>query len=153
MEAKTEILVEKLQSSQATKIFALEKMSFPDSFWNERQIVSHLESQPGIGIFGVQENFAGNLLSYILYLENAWEIEILRIASHREFRRKNYASICLASIIEENPNKSIHLEVDSSNSNAIELYKKHGFQFVDKRKAYYENGNDAYLFVRQGLSP
>jgi ribosomal-protein-alanine N-acetyltransferase len=151
MEAKTEILVQKLEASHLPSIATLERNCFPESYWSEDQILSHFESQQGIGIFHKSENFADKILCYVLYLENAWEIEILRIGTDPNYRRKNYASLCLRNLIQENSSKTILLEVDANNSKAIQLYRKHGFQFVDKRKAYYENGNDAHLFMRQGL--
>lgn len=151
MEAKTEISVQKLEAAHLSSLSSLERNCFPGWYWTEEQILSHFESQQGIGIFHKSENFADKILCYVLYLENAWEIEILRIGTDPNYRRKNYASLCLRNLIQENSSKTILLEVDANNSKAIQLYRKHGFQFVDKRKAYYENGNDAHLFMRQGL--
>ena len=41
------------------------------------------------------------------------------------------------------------LQVDVTNSAAINFYKKHGFQTVRTLWRYYANGNDAYLMVKE----
>ncbi len=43
------------------------------------------------------------------------------------------------------------LEVRASNETAIHLYKSHGFLMVNRRKGYYNNGEDALLMVSQQL--
>jgi ribosomal-protein-alanine N-acetyltransferase len=35
-----------------------------------------------------------------------------------------------------------------SNDRAIQVYEKNGFITVNKRKKYYEDGEDAYLMVK-----
>jgi ribosomal-protein-alanine N-acetyltransferase len=41
------------------------------------------------------------------------------------------------------------LEVRPSNLNAINLYIKSGFKQVSVRKAYYNNGEDAFLMYKR----
>jgi ribosomal protein S18 acetylase RimI-like enzyme len=41
--------------------------------------------------------------------------------------------------------KSIYLEVESSNGRAIKFYEKCGFKLLRKNKAYYSNGEDAFI--------
>ena len=43
---------------------------------------------------------------------------------------------------------NITLEVRVSNERAINLYKSCGFRIVTTRKKYYENGEDAYLMLK-----
>ena len=43
------------------------------------------------------------------------------------------------------------LEVRASNTVAIALYESHGFIAVNRRKGYYDNGEDALLMVSQHL--
>jgi ribosomal-protein-alanine N-acetyltransferase len=40
------------------------------------------------------------------------------------------------------------LQVDVTNRNAIQFYKKHAFEVVRTLRNYYANGNDAYLMVK-----
>ena len=41
------------------------------------------------------------------------------------------------------------LEVRVSNTVAINLYKSFGYEIVTTRKRYYENGEDAYLMLKE----
>jgi ribosomal-protein-alanine N-acetyltransferase len=41
------------------------------------------------------------------------------------------------------------LQVDVANSAAIRFYRRHGFEAVRRLKAYYANGNDAWLMMKQ----
>ena len=45
--------------------------------------------------------------------------------------------------------ENITLEVRVSNKVAINLYKSCGFNVVATRKRYYENGEDAYLMLKE----
>ena len=45
--------------------------------------------------------------------------------------------------------ENITLEVRVSNVVAINLYKSVGFNIVATRKKYYENGEDAYLMLKE----
>lgn len=45
--------------------------------------------------------------------------------------------------------KNVFLEVDTSNSIAIKLYEKFEFKEINRRKNYYQNGNDAILMKRE----
>jgi len=64
-----------------------------------------------------------------------------------KYRRKKIASILIDKMLEENIN-DISLEVNVNNNEAIQLYKKYGFEIVSKRKNYYQN-EDAYLMIRK----
>ena len=44
---------------------------------------------------------------------------------------------------------NITLEVRVSNTVAINLYKSCGFEIAATRKRYYENGEDAYLMLKE----
>ena len=44
---------------------------------------------------------------------------------------------------------SLSLEVRRSNQVAINLYEKHGFKYSHDRKCYYDNGEDALVYIKQ----
>ena len=61
---------------------------------------------------------------------------------------------CLLKYVEDYKNKliikSISLEVRVSNNTAIKLYEENGYKISGIRKNYYEdNGEDAYIMVKQ----
>ena len=78
-------------------------------------------------------------------------LQNLIIAMKKEFLHQGIASelmqFCLQKI-QQSKCENFTLEVRVSNTNAIKLYEKFGFQTVSKRKKYYADGEDAYLMVQ-----
>lgn len=78
------------------------------------------------------------------------EIEIIRIAVSKEFRRKNIASLIFNKIIADFcvcDNTKIFLEVRKSNEKAINFYKKKGFLEIGSRKNYYNNPKEDAILM------
>lgn len=111
-------------------------------------------------------NFIIDLFSYwpegFLVLENNGRIEsfiagvpinrhhrrILMLVTHKDSRRKGYATILLREFIRLCALEGVRLitlEVRTSNVGAINLYRKMGFEVVKKIENYYRNGEPAYL--------
>ena len=55
----------------------------------------------------------------------------------------------IISLCEDCEIACLSLEVRESNEKAIALYEKFGLSVKAKRKAYYDNGEDALLMVRE----
>lgn len=79
--------------------------------------------------------------------------DILTLAVLPEYRNMHIGSMLLKNLIEKTDNmlyKKIFLEVRASNTPAINLYKKYGFNEVSIRKNYYtDNGEDAIIMVKE----
>lgn len=75
-------------------------------------------------------------------------IELDYIWVKKEFRNKKIASKLLEYMLQIEGINSYSLEVAIDNINAINLYKKYGFNIVSTRKKYYNN-KDAYLMVKE----
>ena len=76
--------------------------------------------------------------------------EIESIAVAPEYRRIGVAKILLAKLLDAITKRGatfIVLEVRPSNKAAIELYKKFGFQIVEREKNYYWN-EDAWIMAK-----
>ena len=80
------------------------------------------------------------LISYVLCQDLFPEIEILRFGVKRKFQLQGKGKFLLKSLIsllkQKNYNR-IFLEVNTSNSGAISLYKQFGFIDISIRKNYY----------------
>ena len=75
--------------------------------------------------------------------------EILDIFIDIKYRNKGYASKLINKVLNQaHECNNISLEVDVENKNAINLYKKFGFEIKTVRKNYYDL-NDAYLMVKE----
>ena len=79
------------------------------------------------------------------------EAHICTIAVHPQWRGQGLGELLLASLLAQGKLLGAcraTLEVRVSNSSALELYLKYGFQIVSRRKHYYTNNNeDAYIMT------
>ena len=80
------------------------------------------------------------------------EVHILKVAVASARRGQGIASWllnrCLTLSVEQGA-RSAHLEVRPSNTPAVELYQKLGFELVAKRPQYYTDSNeDALLMIK-----
>lgn len=71
--------------------------------------------------------------------------------------RKKYQGLKLSKLLMADAEKrmilagceNVTLEVRISNERAINLYKSFGYEIATIRKRYYENGEDAYLMLKE----
>jgi len=73
---------------------------------------------------------------------------ILSMGVTEEFRRKKIGEKLLDVLIKalkKKKVKEIFLSVSPENTQAISLYKKHGFQLISERKAYFGPNEDRYI--------
>lgn len=106
-----------------------------------------------IGIFShynvyKEDNEIIGFLNYDLIYDR---IEIIYIYVNSNFRKRGIASKLIEDLInigKKNNCKNITLEVNTSNKDALSLYKHNGFIEVAKREKYY-NGEDGILMVRE----
>ncbi len=144
------MFTKKLDSNDSNLLFHLEKICFIDSYWSLEQIKSHFLINSGIGYFEQNNNnflkstiTEVELKGYLLYLENNFELEILRFGVIPEKRRTGIAHLLLEEL--KKIEKEIFLEVNELNLPAIQLYKKNGFQIIGNRKNYYKEKEDALI--------
>lgn len=90
-----------------------------------------------------------NKLIGFIHIQNLIdEIDIIDIIIDSSYRKLGYASKLLNYVIDYAKNKRIILEVNQDNLPAINLYKKHGFSEINRRKGYY-NGVDAIVMEKK----
>lgn len=86
---------------------------------------------------------------YVIYWLIQDEVQITNLALHPDFRRRGIGQTVLKVILKEVYEKGatfVTLEVRSSNTPAISLYRKLGFKVLGTRKGYYGNPvEDAYV--------
>lgn len=76
---------------------------------------------------------------------------VISIAVLKEHRRKGVATMLLKTALEEFTKKGCEvsfLEVRVSNEPAINLYKKMGYEIVDRITGYYSDGEDAFVMEK-----
>ena len=75
---------------------------------------------------------------------------VVSIAVINEHRRKGFGSALVDETIKGvkiRQCSELYLEVRCSNNDAVRLYEKLGFSITQKLKAYYRDGEDAYVMA------
>ena len=95
-----------------------------------------------------------DLIGYIIFHVSEDFTDIYKIFIRDNDKRKGYATELLNKVIEiakRYNSKKIMIEVRSKNTNAINFYKKNGFEQISVRKDYYKNPTDDALILERSL--
>lgn len=89
------------------------------------------------------------IAAFITYRTNLEFIEIMALGSDPNFRRRGFVGLLVGELKKHAAQHGlpIHLEVHNKNSNAVEFYKKHGFEVVGQRPNYYSDSEMALLMT------
>lgn len=83
------------------------------------------------------------------------ETHICTLAVHPQWQGRGLGELLMLSLLDESMRlgaRTTTLEVRVSNSAALQLYRKCGFEIVSRRKRYYTNNNeDAYIMTTPPL--
>ncbi|MBW1981459.1 MAG: ribosomal protein S18-alanine N-acetyltransferase [Deltaproteobacteria bacterium] len=82
------------------------------------------------------------------YIVFSHEGHIVSMAVAPEYRRRGVGSRLLEEVEHRCAGRILHLEVRASNSIAIRFYEQCGFEAVGRRKAYYHDGEDAFIMLK-----
>ncbi len=137
-------------------VLEIDRMSFPIP-WPERSYRFELTENPAsqllVTIVGGQSG--PRLVGYIGFWLIVDEAHISTLAVHPDYRRLGIAEELLEAGLERGARMGADmatLEVRVSNTAAVNLYRKHGFQIVGRRAKYYrDNDEDALLMTLSGL--
>ncbi len=138
----------RLGPEDIAEVAALEKRCFSMP-WEERQFLLAFE-QNVFSVFGLRRS--GVLVAYVAVYHTPYELEVLNIATHPEYRRQGLAQRLLGLILSIGTKMGIEnavLEVRRSNAPAIALYEGFGFVQCGVRRHYYADTNeDALVYAR-----
>lgn len=117
--------------------------------WSRQGFAEALPMENACFLLAVEHN---TVLGYCGVYMAADEGEIINVAVSPKFQRKGIADQLLFALLKEgiqNGVRRFFLEVRVSNTAAIHLYEKHGFQIQGIRKDFYkEIHEDAYVMNR-----
>ena len=91
------------------------------------------------------------VIAYLFYRFVAEEVHIFRLAVHPEWRRQGIGSRLVTECLRVARSRGVTaavLEVRRSNTEAIELYRKFGFQVVASRPGYYSDSREDALILK-----
>lgn len=136
-----------MEPAQLQDVIDLEGRSF-DNPWSA-DLVAREVQQEHASIVVITEG--GAVLGFVILWVILDEIHILNVAVEPALRRKGLAKLLLDELLDRGRQRGLSsaiLEVRVSNEAAIGLYRSLGFDMVGKRRAYYSDGEDAWLMQR-----
>ncbi len=127
---------------------AIENASFPNP-WSDATFLGEIQNR-GISFpMVIALDPDGIVAGYIMYWLVGDEAQINNIALHPDYRGRGIGEAALKLVLAEVRDKGavfVSLEVRKSNTIALNLYRKLGFEILGTRKAYYTNPvEDAYV--------
>ena len=92
---------------------------------------------------------SGLLAGYLFAKQAADEISLNKLCIHREYRERGWGKLLLRKFLgrHRNTSRRMFLEVATTNTPAIALYRSCGFVVVRVRKKIYASGADALEMV------
>jgi ribosomal-protein-alanine N-acetyltransferase len=132
------IVITPMQDKDIPVVVEIEKLSFkfpkPESIFREdehKYLVARDENKIA-GYIGIEK-----ILD---------ETHIINMAVHPDYRGAGIGKRLMQHVL--NDEDVFFLEVRASNETAKKMYEKYGFSVISTRKAYYADGEDAYVMRR-----
>jgi len=143
--------VRQAASADFPTLLNIDKASFPPGIAYDSAELSYFMRREGAETLVAEENgeIVGFLLVDILARRRTATLVTLDVCEAH--RRNGFATELFTvseKILRDREIKRYELQVDVSNSVAIDFYKKHGFEIVRQLQRYYSNGHNAYLMAK-----
>ena len=138
------LIFSKMILDDLNKISSILQSDF-DDFWNENILKSELENENSYYIVAKEND---DIVGFGGLWKSIDDIHITNIVTKKILRNKGIGKAILNELINQAKvfgYNIITLEVNETNSTAISLYKKFGFEKVGIRKKYYNNTDNAII--------
>ena len=139
----------KMNAAHVASVAAIEKECFGVDAWSERSVSSELDNQLAFWLVAVEDD---RVAGYVGSQTVCNETDMMNVAVTADFRRRGIGEKLVLALVEELKTMDSHsltLEVRASNTPAIGLYEKLGFQQTGLRKNYYRNPREDALILRK----
>ena len=127
----------------------MEGRCFPCDAWSQGMLSEVLKAPYQWSVLAEEE---GKIYGYACLFSLFETAELLNIAVDTAYRGRGIGEMLLTAVHEQAKRlgaERILLEVRVSNTPAIALYKKHGYEKIAVRKNYYGNGEDADIMEKK----
>ena len=146
--------LEAVTPSDLDRILTIDRKAFKRP-WHRKSFSDELSRNDAYS-FAVRAQLDGKrmeiIIAYVFVRILVKEMHILRIAVADGFQARGAATRMLQQcfiLAEQKEVDSVYIEVRPSNTSAIALYRKSGFQLLGTRPNYYpESGEDAIVMVK-----
>ena len=127
-------------------IFEIESKVYSKPYWNKKMLDEVLSGKTDNRIWTYE--LSNVIIGFVIDLRYDNEANILNIAIGESFQNKGHGSKMVYDYLKSLPSKcTIVLEVKKNNYKALKIYSKLNFQRLNTRKAYYNDGADAYNMI------
>ena len=130
------------------QLSCLDKMCVGADGWSAGSFRSEIQKDTGHVLYILSE---GKVIALLSGYHAAGEGDITSVAVHPDYRRKGLAQLLLDAFEKALPpdTEEIFLEVRESNSAAIALYTKCGFERLSVRKNFYSDPPENAVVMRK----
>jgi len=143
----------KMKPDDIPQVKETENLSFTNP-WPESAFRGELENR-GISFpYVIVLKNVERVVGHIIYWQIEEEVQISNIAVHPDFRGLGIGRKVMQEIMDKVKKEGvsyIFLEVRPSNSSAVSLYKKLGFQKLGLRRNYYHNPVEDAIIMGKSL--
>ncbi len=150
-----EICVKKATAGDPRELFeelsALDRLCVGAEGWSADSFESEAAKDNGIVLYIAENN---RIAALICGYSAVGEGDITSVAVHPDFRRRGLALRLISEFEAMLPDDSedIFLEVRESNSAAVSLYEKCGFQAISIRKNFYEDPRENAVVMKKSIT-
>ena len=145
----SEITVKKAEQCHVPQIAEIEKKSIPQP-WSEAAFAAALEDEKAVTLAAFCGDVLCGFITGVYLLDTA---DIYSVAVSENYRKKSVGKRLLEEFFSVLPDdvQAVNLEVRESNSPAIKLYEKTGFQSVGLRKNFYSDPRENAVLMTKIL--
>lgn len=141
-------MIRPMTAADVPSVAALEKLCFSDP-WSVSSIASELDNPLSLWLVWEEDGAAA---AYLGVQRVPPQADVMNVAVSPALRRRGIARALFAELERRLPEiDELFLEVRSSNSGAIALYRTLGFEQVGRRPNYYLDPREDALILRKEL--
>ncbi|MBQ8786897.1 MAG: ribosomal protein S18-alanine N-acetyltransferase [Oscillospiraceae bacterium] len=146
----SDIIIRKAVEEDVSAIAKIEKASIPQP-WSEAAFADALTQENAVTLVAEADGEIAGFITGVFLFDNA---DIYSVATAEQHRKKGVGAMLLKSFFYTLPTEVevVWLEVRESNSAAISLYEKSGFERVGLRKNFYEQPRENAVLYNKQLS-
>lgn len=154
MNVAQRVEIRRLGLEDLDAIERIEKGTYPTP-WSRSMFAGELAKPSSLSLGAYDAEGDGRLIAYMIVSRyvDAWHI--MNLAVDSLFRRRGVASRLIGELFErtaDDPRRGYTLEVRVSNTTAIALYERFGFEASGVRRGYYtDNREDALIMWKDPI--
>ena len=147
--------IRRMKDEDLSEVRAIEMVAFSNP-WSESTFRGEIQNTSLSFPLVVVRKPGDRIVGYVIFWHIREDVQVNNIAVHPDFRGQGIGEALMRHIIDKvrrNGATFITLEVRVSNSPAITLYKKLGFEALGVRKNYYTNPDEDACLMGLVLEP